>query len=94
MVIPRQSLRLCVLAASIALLSACAVEPGSEKWCKQKEAQSKSEWSLADASTYAQNCLLDGTAIGSKSWCESLANKPKGEWTVDEAANYAKHCVI
>lgn len=76
------------------LLSACSAEPGSEKWCEQKSEQPKSEWSVADATTYAKNCLIDGSAVGSTEWCEDLDNKPKGEWTANETASYAKHCVM
>lgn len=78
----------------ILLLTACSVEPGSEKWCAAKKEQPKSEWTGEDAKTYAKSCLLESTTIGSEKWCEDLAEKPKGEWTADEAAGYAKHCVI
>jgi hypothetical protein len=78
----------------ILFLSACSVEPGSEKWCAAKKEQPKSEWSASDAKTFATNCLLESTTIGSEKWCEDLSGKPKGEWTADEAAAYAKHCVI
>ena len=79
---------------SVLLLGACSVEPGSESWCKQKKEQPKAEWSTSDATTYAKNCLFDGTAIGSEDWCEDLSEKPKGEWTANETSSYAKHCVI
>lgn len=82
------------LIGSIFLLTACAAEPGSERWCAQKAEQPKSEWSSSDALTYTKNCLIDGMSIGSKDWCEKLEEKPKGEWTGDEAASYTKHCVI
>ncbi|MEM6582995.1 MAG: DUF3012 domain-containing protein [Pseudomonadota bacterium] len=79
---------------ALLFLSACAAEPGSEKWCKAKEEQAKSEWSASDLATYTRNCLIDGTAVGSPDWCKDLSEKPKGEWTADEAATYAKHCVL
>lgn len=82
------------LIISVVLLSACSVEPGSEKWCEAKKEQSRSEWTGNDAKTYAMKCLIDGTAIGSEEWCEKLSKKPKGEWTGDEAGSYAKHCVL
>lgn len=87
-------MRTFLLIVSLLMLGACAAEPGSEKWCKQKEEQPKSEWSMTDASTYAKNCLIDGMAIGSQEWCEDLEEKPKGEWTAKETASYAKHCVM
>jgi hypothetical protein len=73
---------------------ACSPEPGSEKWCAAKKEQPKTEWSAADARTYARNCLIDGMEVGSAQWCENLSEKPKGDWTGDEAASYAKHCVL
>jgi hypothetical protein len=87
-------MKIVLLTSSILLLSACSVEPGSEKWCATKKEQPKSEWSVSDAKTYTMNCLIDGTSIGSEQWCEELPNKPKGEWTADEATSYAKHCVL
>jgi hypothetical protein len=82
------------LVISILLLSACSVEPGSEKWCEQKKEQSKSEWTAGDAKTYTTKCLIDGMAIGSEEWCKKLSERPKGEWTADETGSYAKHCVL
>jgi hypothetical protein len=82
------------LIASLILLGACSAEPGSEKWCAQKSEQPKSEWSMADATTYAGNCLIEGSAVGSSEWCEDMDDTPKGEWTANEASSYAKHCVI
>jgi hypothetical protein len=76
------------------LLVACTAEPGSERWCKQKKEQAKSEWSMEDAKTFAAHCLIEDFTIGSKDWCENLNDKPKGDWTADEAASYAKHCVM
>lgn len=75
-------------------LVACSAEPGSERWCAEKKAQPKSDWSASDLGTYTRNCLVSGTAVGSDNWCESLSEKPKGEWTADEAATYAKNCVL
>ena len=82
------------LAGLCLFLGACAAEPGSEAWCEAKEEQSKSDWSMDDAKTYAKHCIIDNLTIGSEQWCEALAEKPKGGWTADEAASYTKHCVI
>ena len=87
-------MRLFLVFGCILFLAACSVEPGSEKWCVMKKEQAKSEWSSADAATYARNCLFDGMAVGSEGWCKDLSKKPKGEWTADETASYAKHCVM
>jgi hypothetical protein len=78
----------------ILLLAACGVEPGSEKWCKQKADQPKSEWTSSDAAMYARHCILDSTTVGSKEWCKDLSDKPKGEWTANDTASYAKYCVM
>ena len=86
-----------VAPASICLalaLAACSAEPGSAKWCEQKKAQPKGEWSLSDAGTFAAHCLVDATTIGSKAWCENLAKKDKGKWTAEEAEAYARHCLL
>ena len=87
-------MKLLILASTVLLLVACSAEPGTEKWCAEKEEQSKTEWSAADAGTYARNCLIDGMEVGSEKWCKNLSEKPKGDWTADEAASYAKHCVL
>jgi hypothetical protein len=79
---------------SIVLLSACSVEPGSEKWCATMKETPKGDWTASDAGTYAKNCVIEGTEVGSEKWCEKLSGKDKGEWTADEATAYAKHCVI
>ena len=83
-----------ILASAALLLVACSPEPGSEKWCAKKKEQPKSEWSAADAGTYAKYCLIDGMEVGSEKWCKKMAEKDKGDWTADEAASYAKHCVL
>jgi hypothetical protein len=79
---------------SVLLLSACSVEPGSEKWCAAKKEQPKSEWTGDDAATFAKSCIFESTTIGSEKWCADLDEKPKGEWTADEAKSYAKNCVM
>jgi hypothetical protein len=82
------------LSLSVLWLAACAPEPGSARWCEQKEEQPKSQWSMADATTFASRCLIEDLTIGSDAWCERLRDRPKGEWTADEASSYARHCVI
>ena len=55
-----------IIIGFIFLLSACAPEPGSERWCAKMKETPKSDWSAADAGTYTKNCLIDGTATDSK----------------------------
>ena len=84
----------CLIVTILLILTACADEPGSEKWCAAKKEQPKSEWSGSDATTYASKCLFESTTIGSEKWCKKLSDTPKGEWTGEEAAAFAKHCVM
>jgi hypothetical protein len=79
---------------SFVMLAACTPERGSEAWCENKKEQSRSEWSLDDATTFATHCLLSGLTIGSKEWCEDLARKDKGKWSAEEASSYARHCLV
>ncbi|TXS93956.1 DUF3012 domain-containing protein [Parahaliea maris] len=85
--------RVLLLAGGLSL-AGCSNEPGSEGWCEDKKAQSKSEWTADDAVTFASHCVFEGTTVGSEAWCEALAEKPKGDWSSNEAADYAKHCVF
>lgn len=87
-------MRALILIVAFSLLTACSPEPGSERWCKLKEEQDKTEWSTSDALTYAKSCIIEGMAVGSREWCKQLAEKPKGDWSTNEATSYAKHCVI
>jgi hypothetical protein len=83
-----------LLVLSLLALAACTPERGSEAWCEDKKEQSKSEWSLDDATTFATHCLVSGLTIGSKEWCEDLAGKDKGKWSAEEASGYARHCLV
>jgi len=87
-------MRTSLIVAIVLILTACADEPGTEKWCVAKKKQPKSEWSGADVRTFATKCVLKSTTIGSDKWCKKLSETPKGEWTADDAAAFAKHCVI
>jgi Protein of unknown function (DUF3012) len=87
-------MRKLILLSAITMLTACTAEPGSERWCEQKEGESKTEWSASDMVTYTKSCVIEGLAIGSDAWCTKLAEKPKGDWSTNEATSYAKHCVI
>jgi hypothetical protein len=51
------------LAAALAgmlllMLSACAPEIGSEKWCENMKAKPKGDWSSNEAVDYAKHCIL------------------------------------
>jgi hypothetical protein len=87
-------MRRILLIGSILFLSACSVEPGSEKWCLLKADQPKTDWTGSDAITYARNCLIEGSALGSTGWCKDLSNKPKGDWTSNDMTGYARYCIM
>ena len=82
-----------VLVASV-IITACADKPGSEGWCQAMGEKSKSEWTGADAKTYASHCVIDSTTIGSEAWCDNLKATPKGEWTTQEVADFAQYCLV
>ena len=42
----------------ITLLSGCAPEVGSEKWCKQMEDKAKGDWTANEAADYAKHCVF------------------------------------
>ena len=44
-----------------ALLCACAPERGTVAWCEQMDETPKGQWSMDDASEYAQSCILRGS---------------------------------
>jgi len=53
--------RLAILALATVLslsLTGCAPEVGSEKWCANLEEKPKGDWSLNEATDYAENCVL------------------------------------
>ena len=83
-----------IIVCCIALLGACGGGPGTEKWCAEKKAQPKGEWSMEDAKTYAAKCVVESTTIGSEAWCEKMKAKDKGDLTMEEAADITKHCII
>lgn len=90
----KNAMRQVFIISSVLLLGACSLEPGSEKWCALKKEQAKSEWTGADALTFARNCLIDGSAVGSTLWCEGMSDQAMSDWTANDAATYFKHCII
>ncbi|NQX87228.1 MAG: DUF3012 domain-containing protein [Halioglobus sp.] len=80
--------------AAFLLVTACSAEPGSTRWCEQKSAQPKNEWSASDLVTYTQHCFIAGTEVGSEEWCKALDQKDKRDWTAHETATYTKNCIM
>ena len=88
-------LRTIALLSCIALLAGCGGGGvGTEKWCEEKKAQPKSEWSMDDAKNYTKNCVVDSTTIGSEEWCAKMKDKGADDLTVEEAKDLAKHCIL
>jgi len=40
------------------LITACAPEVGSEKWCKQLKEKPKGDWTANEAKDYTKHCLF------------------------------------
>lgn len=49
-----------LIAAALAalLLTACAPEVGSEKWCTQMKEKDKGEWTATEAKDFAKHCVF------------------------------------
>ncbi len=50
---------LIAVATMLTLLSACAPEVGSEKWCAKMKETPKGEWSMNDTRDYTKYCVLN-----------------------------------
>ncbi|MGB1558229.1 MAG: DUF3012 domain-containing protein [Oceanococcaceae bacterium] len=42
----------------VLMLSACAPEVGSEKWCQQMDQKAKGDWSMNEAADYTKYCVF------------------------------------
>ncbi len=51
-------IRLLSLLSLAALLTACAPEVGSERWCKNLDAKPKGDWSVNEAADYTKHCVF------------------------------------
>lgn len=51
-------IRLITFFASLVLLSACAPEIGSEKWCDQLKEKAKGDWTANEVADYAKHCIF------------------------------------
>jgi len=50
--------KILVLLFSVALMSACSPEVGSQKWCDQLDAKMKGDWTLNEAKDYTKHCIF------------------------------------
>ncbi|MEW6165951.1 MAG: DUF3012 domain-containing protein [Pseudomonadota bacterium] len=55
---PRLATTLAAALAALFLLSACAPEVGSDRWCSDLKAKPKGDWSANEAVDYAKHCIL------------------------------------
>jgi Protein of unknown function (DUF3012) len=51
-------IRLFFLGFFLTLLSACAPEVGSEKWCTQMKEKTKGDWTANEVADFAKHCLF------------------------------------
>ena len=51
-------MKLIAAIAAALLLSACAPEVGSEKWCAQMKEKDKGDWTASEAKDFAKHCIL------------------------------------
>ena len=42
----------------LSLITACAPEVGSEKWCKKMGEKDKGDWTMNETKDYAKHCIL------------------------------------
>ena len=53
-----KAIRLLTIFISIILLSACAPEIGSEKWCVQMKEKPKGDWTANEVADFAKHCIF------------------------------------
>ena len=51
-------LRCAASAAVVCLLSACAPEVGSDRWCEMLGEKPKGEWTANEAASFTKHCVL------------------------------------
>lgn len=51
-------MKLIAAIAAALLLSACAPEVGSEKWCAQMKEKDKGDWTATEAKDFAKHCVF------------------------------------
>lgn len=51
-------LQLIMLSFSLIILTACAPEVGSDKWCAQMKDKPKGDWTANEAADYTKHCLF------------------------------------
>ncbi|MBL1143254.1 MAG: DUF3012 domain-containing protein [Proteobacteria bacterium] len=51
-------IQLSLFSILLVLLSACAPEVGSEKWCTQMKEKPKGDWTANEAADFTKHCLF------------------------------------
>jgi DUF3012 family protein len=54
----KNTIRLLTFLIFITLLSACAPEVGSEKWCAQMKEKPKGDWTANEAADFTRHCIF------------------------------------
>ncbi|MDH5187964.1 MAG: DUF3012 domain-containing protein [Rhodospirillaceae bacterium] len=47
-----------IIAGVAFIISACAPEVGSDKWCEQMKEKPKGDWTANDAADFTKHCIL------------------------------------
>ncbi|MBL4774910.1 MAG: DUF3012 domain-containing protein [Mariprofundus sp.] len=50
--------RITLMLTTAFALTACMSEPGSKAWCDKLKEQTKAQWTVEDAGTFTQYCVL------------------------------------
>lgn len=53
-----QHIKLFIFLVCFLLISACAPEVGSEKWCQQLKEKSKGDWTANEVADFAKHCIF------------------------------------
>ncbi len=51
-------IRLIAIVITLFLISACAPEVGSEKWCTQMKEKSKGDWTANEMADFTKHCIF------------------------------------
>ncbi|KJS07704.1 MAG: lipoprotein [Gammaproteobacteria bacterium BRH_c0] len=55
---PGLQLSTCTLLLTLAALSGCAPEVGSERWCEAMKEKPSGDWTVNEASDFARHCIF------------------------------------
>jgi len=47
-----------IIAGLALIISACAPEVGSDKWCEQMKEKPKGDWTASEAADFTKHCIL------------------------------------